>query len=232
MTINLEIKSSKSGTPIAIIDGVHLHSAFNPIKEAELFIENHLSALKQKNKVLILGLGLGYHVQEVIKNLSSFHDDFQVVVIEPNARVAAECLTLYPALKNKIILYPGVEIKKLYQDVVFSSFLMSKPAVIVHQSSFNFHRDYFKNLLSFEAGSDLAFFRDQLNPELIHYFKRFPQEATLRDCLNTINNQEKLLSKEDFLMAALNSIITNSSNEQTGNQLNPGAHYNEKNITC
>lgn len=232
MTLSLEIKSSKSGNPIAIIDGVHLHSAFNPVKEAELFIENHLSALKQKNKVLILGLGLGYHVQEVVKNLKSFHDDFQVVVIEPNARVAAECLTLYPALKNDIVLYPGVDVKKLYQDKTFATFLMSKPAMIVHQSSFNFHQVYFKNLLSFEAGKDLAFFRDQLNPELIHYFKRFPQEATLSDCLNTINNQEKLLSKEDFLMAALACIVREENDERKNNQQKSGASYHEKNITC
>lgn len=233
MTISLEIKSAKSGNPIAVIDGVHLHSAFNPVKEAELFVENHLNALKQKNKVLVLGLGLGYHVQEIIKNLSSFHDNFQIVVIEPSAHVAAECLTLYPTLKNSIVLYPGVEIKKLYQDITFSSFLMSKPAMIVHQSSFNFHQEYFKNLLSFEAGKDLAFYRDQLNPALIHYFKKFPQEATLSDCLATINNQEKLLSKEDFLLAALGSIITDSKKENQNNlQGSQGANYHEKNITC
>ncbi|MEI8346869.1 MAG: hypothetical protein WCG27_05350, partial [Pseudomonadota bacterium] len=59
-----EIKYSKTNHPIPVINGVHLHSVYNPIKEAETFISKQEKILKEKNHILFLGLGFGHHIDQ------------------------------------------------------------------------------------------------------------------------------------------------------------------------
>ena len=40
---NYEIKTSRTEQKIPVVNGVHLHSIYNPFKEAEALIEQNLS---------------------------------------------------------------------------------------------------------------------------------------------------------------------------------------------
>jgi hypothetical protein len=60
----LEPVSSRSGQPIARIKGTHLHSPYDPEKEARRFVRE---SIKQPNPstILLLGAGLGYLYREI-----------------------------------------------------------------------------------------------------------------------------------------------------------------------
>ena len=85
-----EFKTSRNGLKVPVIKGIHLHSIYNPIKEAEAFAQGYEDTIKAKNKILILGLGFGYHIEEVAKLLNQYHEKYEVIVLEPNSKLVEE----------------------------------------------------------------------------------------------------------------------------------------------
>ena len=69
----IEVKKSKVETPVPVVDGIHLHSIYNPAKEAETFIGKYNENLSKQNSVLVLGLGFGYHVWQLESELRKHH---------------------------------------------------------------------------------------------------------------------------------------------------------------
>jgi hypothetical protein len=55
----IEAFTSRSGRPSVRIDGIALHSSYDPVREAERFVEAEL-AKERPSTVLVLGEGLGY----------------------------------------------------------------------------------------------------------------------------------------------------------------------------
>ena len=81
----LELASSKSGQPTARINGIHLHSPYDPQKEARRFLSE---SIRQPNPstILLLGAGLGHLYREATQ---SFPDAGVVVVFYHEALVAS-----------------------------------------------------------------------------------------------------------------------------------------------
>ena len=100
------ISPSKSGVPtLSIIypDGKSrsLHSKYDPLQEAIRFID---SCLSNKNSNYILsGLGLGYHLHELVRKVSI---NARIVVIEKNLSLARLALTHNDF--SSIIKHPGI----------------------------------------------------------------------------------------------------------------------------
>lgn len=63
----LELESSRSGQPIARIRGIHLHSPYDPEKEARRFVRESISQ-PNPSTILLLGAGLGYLYREVTQS--------------------------------------------------------------------------------------------------------------------------------------------------------------------
>ena len=66
------IKKSNSGHNIVTVGNTELHSSFNPVKEAYDLTQKYQDKLKIKNKILILGLGAGYHIQQLDFKIREF----------------------------------------------------------------------------------------------------------------------------------------------------------------
>jgi len=64
----ISIETSRNGEPAALIGSVRIHSAFNPGKEAERFLDTYLKDIRPKTPVVIIGAGLGYLDRELKKN--------------------------------------------------------------------------------------------------------------------------------------------------------------------
>ncbi len=60
----LEIISSRTGHPTATLEGIHLHSAYDPAAEAERFIKQIIKDDKPST-IILLGAGLGYIIRAV-----------------------------------------------------------------------------------------------------------------------------------------------------------------------
>ncbi len=207
----LEIKKSKHGEYIPVLNGVFLHSAFNPIKEAESFVENHLTTLNQKNNILVLGLGFAYHLDQILHHMNNFHQQYQVVVVEPNHKILKACEEFNPKNLKRLVILSGLEVKTLYQDANFIRFLMNRPGVIAHPASFNFHSEYFKSLLSFEADQSLSSFQHRLPNELKAYFQQFNPNMTLNQIFTQLETKTKLTTTADFMLGALSTWTNNNT---------------------
>ena len=86
-----QIQSAKNREPTAKSQGIFLHSAYNPTREAAAINQNE--DIKKTSATVMLGLGLGYHLVQWAKSFSK--TEKKLIVIEPDLEyfVAAMCFT-------------------------------------------------------------------------------------------------------------------------------------------
>ena len=77
----LQVTSSRTGTPTATALGRAIHSAYDPRREAEAWANAHASACRPGEVVIVLGVGLLYHVEALRACVSG---DTTIGVIVPN----------------------------------------------------------------------------------------------------------------------------------------------------
>lgn len=188
-----EIKTSRNNLKVPVINDVHLHSMYNPAKEAQAIVSKHDQALATKKNVLVLGLGFAYHVYEICRKLESYHgNDYKVVVIEPNEQIYRDCISNHLFPNKNIEVYTGENLQKIYGELSLVKFLIEKPAVISHPSSFNLYSGFFKSFLEFEASQDVE--------DLTKHIK----DRDLKSYLYQDKNSENL---DGFIM---NNVLTKS----------------------
>lgn len=210
-----EIKTSRTGQMVPVVNGVHLHSAYNPFKEAEGLVEAQLEHFKKKNEILVLGLGFAYHINAIIEKLTMIHgDNFKIIVIEPNIQVYNDCISHELLNKKNVLIYSGFNSVELYRDLDLVHFLLRKPALVAHSPSFNLYQDYFKKILTFEAPTKI---RDILDfiviPEVKKYIASFDQDLNFEEILYDKIPNKNNFEHVDFLAMAL-AEMTKKSNQQ------------------
>ncbi len=204
-TSSYEVKTARTQHLIPIVNGVHLHSIYNPTKEAETLLSIYSEQLKNKNEVLILGLGFAYHVNAIVEKLTELHgEDFKIVVIEPNAQVYQECINLGLLDEKKVTVYQALGPEEIYRDLDFIHFLLRKPATIAHPPSFNLYQQYFKTILTFNAPKDIGSILNFVKTEEIKkYLRNFDSQEDLENILYQSIPRKPTLSENDFLAMAL-----------------------------
>ena len=200
-----EIKLSRTEHKVPVVNGVHLHSIYNPLKEAENLVDANIEILNDKNEVLILGLGFGYHVNYIIERLTKIHEkNFKIIVIEPNNQVHQDCLLLELLNKKNVLVYSGFSAHELYSDIDLIHFLLNKPAVIAHPASFNLYQLYFKKFLTFEAPvklNEIINFTE--DPEVKKYLNKFDTSLTFDEAFYNQLPKKSQFESMDFLAMAL-----------------------------
>lgn len=77
----LTIEPARSGVPSARRSGRWIHSAYDPIREAQTWADTHASACQPGEMVLVAGVGLLYHVEALRRRLAA---DVSLAVVIPN----------------------------------------------------------------------------------------------------------------------------------------------------
>lgn len=216
---SFEIKTSRTQQKVPVVNGVHLHSIYNPFKEAESLISSNLETLKAKNEILILGLGFAYHVNHAIELMTEFHGkNFKIIVIEPSVEVHQECLDHNLLNKKNVLVYSGFTAKELYSDLDLVHFLLRKPAIIAHPASFNLYQLYFKDFLTFEAPqkiSEIINFTE--TTKIKNYLKNnFDSSATFNEAIYEELPQKEQFNSMDFLAMALVEMTKKSQEKSEG----------------
>jgi hypothetical protein len=163
------------------------------------FAEKYRDILKTKNTVLVLGLGFAYHVQALAEILSQYHQSYSIIVIERCSELHKE------AIRNKLIpshtsvLTPQCP-EALFKKEIFIDFLLDKPQIIKHDTSFNLHLDYYKNILSYHANSSIQSYSDILSNESKSYLDSSASQ-TIESIPEIAQNE-----KSFYLLNALNSL--------------------------
>lgn len=204
MNDSIEIKISKSNHPIPVVDSIHLHSIYNPVKEAEAFARSCEKKLQGSSRILIFGLGFGYHIQAIEKRMQAIHGkNYSISVIEPNEKLIAlwkEYRQVSTTSRVRIIGHSDPQ--RFYEDELLTDFLVSKPSIISHTASFQLNESFYKDFMSFSYPKDsISSSRFISNKDLREELK-LAKEPSTADHINTCE-QKKELSKWDFLTLAI-----------------------------
>lgn len=206
----IEVKEAKTGHLIPVINGVHIHSSYNPTKEAETFVEKFNDQLAENKFVLVFGLGFGYHIDRILYQMKRcWGDQFQIMVIDPllkTEELMNESRTI--DYGKKVVIHSGLTVSEIYDNRDIVDFLALKPTVVPHTASFNLFQEYFKSFMSFNSKTDLESIANHItDPE----FKKYLLSQDSRnyfELVNSINSKKDNWSKWDYIVLALNSVTT------------------------
>ena len=206
-----EIKKSRSGHDVPVINGVHLHSVYNPIKEAASMVAKNKELLEKKKDVLVLGLGFAYHVEEILRILKEGHgDNLQIVVIEPNKDVYKDARFATCLKHPNIKIYFGDYVESYFSDLNLVTFLASRPAVIAHPASFNLYSKFFQNFLTYKAPTNIYSVSSFIDSTFLkQYLLQYEQCADINSMVNEqIENKGSYNENYDFLLMAFDRMVS------------------------
>lgn len=151
----LTLTESKSKDLVPVLNGKPLHSLHNPLREAEVFASNHLAQLSNRAYVLVLGLGFGYHLEEMAKILRLRHKEGRIVVIEP-CKELVRLWGSYRPNKAGIEVFCASTAAELYGNRELCKFLLLKPVVIIHGPSFEIAKPFYQEFLQKRAAVSVS----------------------------------------------------------------------------
>lgn len=206
----VEIKSSKTDLPVPVVNSVHLHSIYNPEREAEGFVNASENTLAKGSKILIFGLGFGYHIAKTEQRLKTLYPNgFSIFVIEPNKELYKKWKELRPNIfspNTKVVCYS--EVKDFYKDKELVEFLSLKPGILPHPASFQLNDSFFKTFMSFHYPTSLKeslyFIEDE---SFQNYFEQEEPGLNSQELFEKTKNKS-FLQGYDFLTLALNEMVT------------------------
>ena len=201
-----ELQPSRNGLTVPVINGVYLHSIYNPVKEAEAFAMTQEQNLKIKNKVLVLGLGFGYHIEEIAKVLNQNHKDFEIIILEPNQRLVEDFINTRSFEDKNIKIVCKNKVKDLFEDWNFINFLMQKPCIIKHDTSFILEKEFYSRFLGHQASKDIFHFKGILTEDSKELFSS-REARTIESYIGNIQETGRVNSEKEFQLLALNEIL-------------------------
>lgn len=145
-----QLIEGRRGLPTLSVNGALLHSKYDPEQEAQRLIES--ATLEPGRPVVVLGLGLGYHVAELLKR------GIEVAVIEPDPDVAALALR-NGAAREGFNLWVG-PLEELRRDAGFAALARRAPQVFPHPPTARLHpgtTEALNNLLAADTLRDRRF---------------------------------------------------------------------------
>ncbi len=203
---NYELQPSRNGLTVPVINGIYLHSIYNPVKEAEAFVKGHETTLKVKNCVLVLGLGFGYHIEEIAKHLNKNHALYEIIILEPNKKLVDDFLHTRSFEDKNIKIISVAKTKDLFGDWNFISFLMKKPAIIKHDASFIVEKDFYTQFLGYHASTKILGYEGLLTEEsrdLVGNHKDY----SVTQVFESIKQGRNDLTRNEFAMLAFEQLI-------------------------
>lgn len=188
----INVIKTKEGNYTLSINGVFLHSKYYPSKEAERFVENNLDKIKAKEFILIYGIGLGYHLKEIMslvdENCKVFAFDADMEVIKKN-----EELGMLTELKKdkRIQLFYGYN-KVFFQEMskkmdLVEDIIIYKPSIrtlpLEYEDLINILNSYELAKIAVERFGDIAI--ENYNANLKEEYK------TMQNFFNVTNFSHK-----------------------------------------
>lgn len=209
-----EIKKSKTNHNVPVINGIHLHSMYNPIKEAEDLIFSHEEGLRKSPFALVLGLGMGHHLPILEDCLVKYHKkNIEISVIDPNRNVFNDYLktTKFENDHKKIHYFIDDNVDSLYGSEKLVKFLTKIPTVIVHTPSFNLYSDFYKAFLSYTAPTSIHEYVHKISDSSLkkHLYSTLSDnpKMDLSLYIESLKNSTRDLKKYDYILIATKEIV-------------------------
>jgi len=201
MSSNIEIKLTPSGLHVPVKNNIFLHSAYDPIKEADNFLEKHINSLTTKDNILVLGFGFGYHIDAIYNYCNQQNLSPNIFILEPDQELISKAEELRSIKYANLITFTNLT--DLFNDIKFAALLITKPYFLPHPASIASNETYFKNFLTFQAS--------QKTTDVTKYIQDISLSSTIAqlentDEINKIFEMKNFLSKEDFLLCAFSEM--------------------------
>jgi hypothetical protein len=206
----VEIKISKTDLPVPVINHVHLHSIYNPEREAEGFISANENVFAKSSKVLVFGLGFGYHLAKLEQRLKSLYpNNYEIFVIEPNRDLYEKWKDMRPTMfspRTRVVCYDTV--KDFYKDLELVEFMSEKPAILPHQASFQLNETFYRSFMSYHYPSALNESLSFIQSEDFKEYLMMADTKMTTDEFFQQTREKTFLQGYDFLTMALSEMVT------------------------
>lgn len=148
----IEVYRARSGLPtLAVSRGdrtIHLHSTYDPEAEARRWVESLTTGASVMKSVVVLGLGLGYHIEQLLNRYPAC----RCIVVEPDVRVlAAACkardlrrLLQYPSLE--LVVTPTADGIAQHEYRIIAGDVLVHPEVVVWPPSRRLHDELWRQV--------------------------------------------------------------------------------------
>jgi hypothetical protein len=140
--MELEFLKSRTNSWVPLVEGTLLHSSVDPEREAENFIASEWDNLKNVRSVIVLGLGGGFHVQELLKRKA-----FDVVVIEASKNLVVQIGEKNPHILETMTLLAGLATDLIFKDSDILVACSRSFTVLKHPASFRLQHFYYAAIL-------------------------------------------------------------------------------------
>lgn len=181
------LEETRNGYKTIKVNGIYLHSKYDPIKEATSFVNSNLSEEESPSGYLVLGLGLGYHIAELANRTEK-----RIIVLESNKNLCNLANDICGIEKYKRVrVISNIDIDELFFDPDFVEFLSERPKTIVHPSSFKADTRFYQNFLSYRSSN-------LLNDEAVSLLKNNGIEPSMNENETFRSYSERLSAKNQL----------------------------------
>ncbi|AYD41454.1 DUF115 domain-containing protein [Clostridium fermenticellae] len=146
---NIRIEYSKDNKPIIKVANLYLHSKFYPEREAKKFADENIETFNNKDEVIVYGLGLGYHIKEILLDMPI---DSKLYVFDVDTEIfdIGKKLGCYKEIvkDRRLKLNVGIEnIKKLAELKDVNDILVYSPCLKVLPDKYQNIKIIFQNFV-------------------------------------------------------------------------------------
>ncbi|URZ06278.1 motility associated factor glycosyltransferase family protein [Clostridium felsineum] len=154
MNRKLEIVKTMVDNYTLKVDGVFIHSKYNPLKEAKTFVNSNIDQIKGKKYVVIYGFALGYHIDTVLKSMD---EESSLIVFDADKDIVN--IAKSGALYKRLIKDSRLKCFFNYDDKFLSEFskaLSLVNSIIIYRPSLKVLPEKFKDINRLLHGYELA----------------------------------------------------------------------------
>ncbi len=183
----IELIEKRKGLKTIRIEGLLYHSQYNPIEEAKKLIDS--SALDKKRPVIVVGLGLGYHIQELINK------NYDIIIIEPDKDIAFTAIQ-NNFLPDSMMLSIPDNLDLLFEDPFFKNYLDKVPQPFFHPVVSRIHSEFCEALIKRISKSCLD--RQHFNIAIVGpmYGGSLPITRYINNAFRKLGHQTLLIDNE------------------------------------
>ncbi|MBN2483052.1 MAG: motility associated factor glycosyltransferase family protein [Candidatus Omnitrophica bacterium] len=184
-TLSTEMIDSRSGMPTLRVHGKFFHSAYDPMHEAGYLLED--LNLKQYEGIVLVGMGLGYHLKKI------WMDPYfqgKMLIVEKNITVFKQALAasdLSTIIRDGLVLFvveeDEQEAARIIEVCGFFRINITKVGVIIHPPSMQMFMEYYLVICK-KIRSLLGFMRSSLGS--LKQFQDFWVNNAMEDTVDIV----------------------------------------------
>ncbi|HLE10784.1 MAG: hypothetical protein A2504_11565 [Bdellovibrionales bacterium RIFOXYD12_FULL_39_22] len=177
-------------------------------REAKAFVGRYLRELKAKKNILLLGLGQGYHLAELVEVMAQFHgNDFKLCVVELHKELFDNFSDEKTKNSKNISWFIAHTADDFFSQQETIDFLIGRPAILLYPESFHQDTNYYQGILTYQASDKLDnIVSKSKSPIVKKYLSSFLGQVDFAKNLSSHIKRKEEFGSMDFLFYALHEM--------------------------